>query len=45
MKHDSTLLCLRKPPFNNNGWNFHLWLETACFVPSHATNLLNTLNV
>jgi hypothetical protein len=45
MKHASTFLHLRKPPFSNKDWKLHLWLEAACFVTSHATNLLNTRNL
>jgi hypothetical protein len=45
MKHDSTFLHLRKPPFSNTDWKFHLWLEAVCFVTPHATKLLKTRNL
>jgi hypothetical protein len=45
MKHDSTFLHVLKPSRSNKDWNLHLWLEAACFVTSHATNLRNTRNL
>ena len=45
MKHDSTFLHVVKPPLGNKDWNLHLWLEAACLVTPHATNLLNTRNL